>query len=656
MTFRSLAISNIKGNWRSYSAYFLSSVFSVAIFYLYAAFIYHPGIVNGHIIGASGVKTAMELCLYLIIIFSFFFVLYSNSAFLKTRKKEFGLYSLFGMTRNQLRKMVIYENTAISLLAIATGIGIGMLFSKLFFMTISALLQMEQSMPFAMPSRAIWITAIGFFSLFFFLSIWSSFRIGKVEIIELLQAGQRPKGELVYSKWLVLVAVVCLAASYSMAYIMDGFSFILLSLPILITVVIGTYFLLTQLSIFLLKLAKRKPSFYYKRTNLLTYAQLGYKIRDNARILFTVSILSAVIMTAMSTVYIMSIQMRDDALEIYPHTMSFAAPSQQIEQLLDEKQLEEKIAAANIEVAFKDKYSGILLDNSTIELQMMNKKGVNKPFHWDQSISFIIAESDYNNLAQHLKLPKTSLHDGELVFIGSSYEYIDHSFKQGTFQSTIESQIWNVDIVQWIDGNIMNKTLPYVGYTLVANDEMFQQLSRNTNKEQTITVIGYELKNWTKTTSFMNELKADLTPEQLEISSIGRLAAYNEANTISGLTLFIGLFISLLFFLAAGSMIYFKLFTELSEDRSHFRSLHRIGMTKAETKRIVVSQIAIIFFVPCVIGIVHALFAMQSLDNIMMSSNWLYSFVIIGIFILMQYIYFLAASRSYMKGLMRSEG
>src|SRR5690625_3721870 len=103
MKFRHLALKNVKGNWHQYIAFFLSCTFSVMIFYIFASFIYHPDVVGGHISGGEGVRNGLLACEYIIIIFSFFFVLYSVSAFIKSRKKEFGLLSLFGMTQGQIR-------------------------------------------------------------------------------------------------------------------------------------------------------------------------------------------------------------------------------------------------------------------------------------------------------------------------------------------------------------------------------------------------------------------------------------------------------------------------------------------------------------------------------------------------------------------------
>ena len=437
MTFRSLAFSNIRGKWRSYSAYFMSSVFSVMIFYIYAAFLAHPGVMGGQILAAEKVRQGMEFCEYVIVIFSFLFVLYSNSAFLKTRKQEFGLFSLFGMTRLQIRKLLIYENMAIATISILTGIGLGILFSKLFFMALSNLLRMNSSIAFTMPLQAIWLTAGGFFMLFTFISLWTALRVSKLEIAEMLRVSHQPKGQPVHSPWLALLAVVCVGAAYVMALLLSPANLDLFVLPILLMILIGTYLLFTQLSIMLLKAIQKRYSIYYHRTNMIVFAQLSHKMKDNARMLFIVSILSAVILTVSSAFYIL-------------------------------------------------------------------------------------------------------------------------------------------------------------GYT----------------------------------------------------------AQYDDLKEKAALMKFIGLFISLLFFIASGSITYFKLFTELQEDQMQFQALTRIGMTEDEIRKIVVTQIGLIFFVLCIVGIAHSLVAMKALDNLLQSSNWIYSFVVIGIYLAMQTVYFLVTCSSYMKSIL----
>lgn len=74
----------------------------------------------------------MYLCEFVIIIFTFIFSNYSITTFLKSREKEFGLLSMFGLTKTQIRRYVMFENITISIVSIITGLFFGTLFSKLF--------------------------------------------------------------------------------------------------------------------------------------------------------------------------------------------------------------------------------------------------------------------------------------------------------------------------------------------------------------------------------------------------------------------------------------------------------------------------------------------------------------------------------------------
>lgn len=653
MTFRSLALSNVRGNWRSYSAFFLSSVFSVMIFYIYAAFIYHPGVLSGAIMQADKVRSGMMYCLYLIIIFSFLFILYSNSAFLKTRKQEFGLFTLFGMMKSQLRKLVVYENMAIAVMAIGAGIGLGILFSKLFFMALGALLEMEESISFAVPLKAVFMTAGGFFLLFLVISIWTVIRMGRTEIIDMLGAARKPKGKLVYSRWLVLLTAACLVSGYAMAMLMSADSFLLLSLPILVTVVVGTYFLFSQFSILFIRWIQNRKSLYYNRTNMLIFAQLGYKIRDNARILFVVSILSAVILTAMGTVYIMQIESKEQISSGNPYSLAYVEKGLHSEEVIEQEKLREIVQADGFNIVKEAKVVGIALgqfhitfDGSSREFGWDNWEGMNK----DHSI-LIISATDYNKLAKQHGEPMIEAESGKLSLLYS--DNFGTTFGPGTATGVVGGEPFVMPVAGTVDADVANTWISSNYYTMVLDDLSFVNLISGIPEEEQRVFYGIELDNWEKAAPTVSKLR-ELVPESKRGDiDFTRPERYAEITTSTSLTLFIGLFISLLFFIAAGSMIYFKLFTELQEDQMQFRGLIRIGMTRKEIRRIVVSQIAIVFFIPCLVGIVHALFAMAALDNMMESSNWLYSFVVIGVYIVMQTLYFLLASGTYMKTMLR---
>ncbi|MUT44615.1 ABC transporter permease, partial [Acinetobacter baumannii] len=92
-----------------------------------------------------------------------------------------------------------------------------------------------------------------------------------------------------------------------------------------------------------------------------------------------------------------------------------------------------------------------------------------------------------------------------------------------------------------------------------------------------------------------------------------KAGTYYDTVQLPSLSLFIGLFIAIVFFVAAASFLYFRLFTDLDEDRERYRSLAKIGLSEREMAQSVTIQLAILFFFPFVIAVMHTLFALRTL-------------------------------------------
>src|SRR5690625_4964685 len=106
MTFRQFTFNNVLRNKRLYIAYFLSSLFTVMTFFTFAIFAFHPEIASTdtQLEAIQGMAVAGGI----IYVFSFFFILYSMSSFLQSRKKEFGVLMTQGMSQLQLSCMVFF--------------------------------------------------------------------------------------------------------------------------------------------------------------------------------------------------------------------------------------------------------------------------------------------------------------------------------------------------------------------------------------------------------------------------------------------------------------------------------------------------------------------------------------------------------------------
>lgn len=632
MNFRTFALSNIRGNWQRYTAYYLSSSFAVTIYFIFALFIFHPDIANGGV--ADHIRKQLIFCEVIIIIFSFFFVLYSNSAFLKSRKKEFGLLFLFGMTKRQVHRLVLYENTVISLLAIGSGLLAGMLLSKLFFMAIGLLLGVSAPLPFVIAPQAVFVTFVSFFILFELLTAVSLFQVGKSEIVELFQAAKKPKTLPAYSVWLGMMAVVCLAAGYYLAW-NRGDQIVMT--PILILVLIGTYYFFTQSSIAVLQKLTRLPAVYYKRTNLLVISQLVFRLKDNARTFYAVTVLAAVVLTASGAFYIYYQGMKDSTVLRYPHTFSIVESGQVPPNESVSRTVEPFLSEQRFRIADQDKVSGWLV----------SVEGEDQPL-------FLIPAAHYNERANKMaRVDPLMLEKNEAIIVTPYPELEKIEQKKAVdLNVSIGEQTFSLNVGERRHIPVLNQrdasVVPSLSSMelLVVNDDDYEAMRPFVANNKMITYYGYELSNWENSEQAIQQLKKTL-PQNVILSS--RVGNYLQKKEGAALLLFIGLFISLLFFIAAGSFLYFKLFTELQEDHDLYKALARIGVSAREMNKIATTQISLMFFLPFLIGALHASFALKVLGNILGIDVWYYGTVVFGIYFVMQLVYFMLSRRTYLR-------
>ncbi len=98
-------------------------------------------------------------------------------------------------------------------------------------------------------------------------------------------------------------------------------------------------------------------------------------------------------------------------------------------------------------------------------------------------------------------------------------------------------------------------------------------------------VRGYEIKDWEESMETAAKIeKMSNNPDHNQLQT--RAPIYQEMKQGSILILFIGLFVSLLFFIVQGSMMYLRVFTNLEDKKIQIHALHRLGLTKKEIRQI----------------------------------------------------------------------
>ncbi|NEU04293.1 FtsX-like permease family protein [Clostridium senegalense] len=642
MTLRSIAYKNIKGNLNKYIMYYLSNTLVVMVFFIFANFIFNPEVKNIKTMGNLGLLSIqiMYLCEFIILTFTVVFTLYSISTFLKSRAKEFGLLSMFGLTKSEIRNYIMFENLIVSLASIATGIVFGALFSKLFFMAISAILKLNLEIPFSISTKALIITLVCFIILFQLIGFVASHNVKNNNIIELLKGSRIAKPSPEFSKYKAILSIILIFLGYIIAA-SSSTLIILTMFPILILVVTGTYLLYSQFSVYFTNKLQENKLIYYKGINMITLSQIIYKLKDNAKILFIVSILSSVTLTASSCIYSLQKSMQKEIQLNSPQDISFIESGLNSHDIIIPEEIESILNSSDHNITFKSKV--ILIKALNTDDSMNNSFSNKKDF-------YIMSNSEYNILATEFEKTPLNLNYDDIVI----HSYSNMNPKNEKLFSNIK--YLNLDIEGFnekfkikdeIIGGIINSDEKNANIAII-NDSNYEKILNRIPDESKYVYYGYNINDWINSSDIVSQIKSMVSKDKETMFNERVLGFLTFMNGMS-LFFFIGTFIAILFFIATGSILYFKMFTEIQKDKQEFISLKKMGMSKDEVKTIISIQCFIMFFLPFVVAFSHTAFAIKSLSNLLGESLSIYLLTIVAIYLLLQTSYYFFSKSIYTK-------
>jgi len=624
---------------RTYAAHFLSSTFSIMIFFTYALLLFHPdlqgGLTNGSATMAELGTVGMRISQALIFLFSFFFLLYSVSAFLKTRKKEFGILMMHGMSPSQLNTLIFLENMIIGTASIVSGILIGLIFSKLILLLSANLLAIEKGLPFYVPIKAIAMTAGAFFILFLLISLFTSKMVKVNQLIELMKAEEKPKPAPKASWRQALLSLLFIGTGYGCVFyfvgtVKDNLNPIPLVFGVLCTIV-GTYYLFSQLSVFVLDRLKKNERLFFKKTNLLTISELVYRMKDNATMFFMLAVISAVAFTGIGT-----------CLSIgHPGLIGMTKPQFAFTYLsLGENPQEE----AHIEE----------IKRQLTKAGMSYQVGAVTPKSTEPR-STIIKLSEYNLLAKSLGYQTETLQNEQETFVVPGSNREKNKYQQGMGIPT------NVEILQGdrILSLTVKKAVPYLvvpealGASFVVSDSLYNSIS---GREDIPTKkhYGFFVKDWTETKDVAKQLNTKLMQKEKQGSKYRFYSLYTESQMfkqLNGLLLIMSLLVGIVFFTFAASLLYFRLYADLERDQQQYEMIAKVGLSKEELKQIVTRQLTLMFFLPILVAVMHSGVAFLALQKLLDFSILNISMLVFAGFIGIQILYFLIVRHGYLRQL-----
>ena len=205
-----IAYNNFKSNIRTYTAFFISMVFSVVVLTNFELLQYGEAI---KVLQGENAKFTSAVLISVIVILSvflFFFIWYATNIFLKNRSKEIGILSFMGLDLYTIGKIYFIESILIGISSCISGIIIGIITSRFFQSIIIKLSGFDIKLASILSFKAIISTIIIFMAIFTIMTIKGFITICRSSVINLINSSKKEEKTPKVGLGLYLLAIVSL--------------------------------------------------------------------------------------------------------------------------------------------------------------------------------------------------------------------------------------------------------------------------------------------------------------------------------------------------------------------------------------------------------------------------------------------------------------
>lgn len=616
-----IAADGIRKNGRIYVPYIVTSMLMIAVFY-----IMHLLGFSDIMKGFSGSGTAREMLQFgsfIMAIFGTIFLFYTQSTLIKGRFKEFGIYSVLGMNKRNLIKVIFFETVMTWAISMTGGILAGIGLSKLAELGFEKMIEADVNYGFIISGESLVKTFIVFSIIFGLIFLNAARQILFSRTINLVnsdKAGEKPPK----ANWVVgILGLLILLAGYAISLKIESpMSALLFFFVAVILIIIGTYLVLIAGSVVLCRLLQKNKSYYYKTNHFVSVSSMAYRMKRNGAGLASICILLTMILVTISSTAALYFNTEETLRNHYPSQIDIMAHNDGLfEDYKDAAaRLENDVNKAAEESGTKvidpkalSHYtlSGYLDENGAVDLELDPYATLNMTLDYDRIVvvSFYDVE-DYNRLANK----------NESVPSGKILLGVDGNYQAGD-EITVGKKTFGIEKkIDLNDGGFKTciGSNPVTNLVLIVDDlneavDAYKDIKDTHNSNLLIWTWNYYFDTELDSQGQMDlskkinaEVMVDVGEERaIEPYSTSRENEREDFVSTFGGLFFLGILLSSIFMVSCVLIIYYKQISEGFEDQSRFSIMQKVGMTKENIKKSINSQMLTVFLIPILFACLH---------------------------------------------------
>ena len=626
-----LAITTIRKNRKLYLPYILTCIGMITMFYIISSLCDNP--LYKEMGGGGSLNMIMHLGQFVVAVFAFIFLFYTNSFLVRRRNREFGLYNVLGMDKSRLATIATWEALIIGVISLVSGLFLGILLSKLADMGLMKVIRHETTMDFRIPYIAVVMTLLVFVVIFLVILVSSFIKIRRTNALNLMNSenvGEKPpKGNFL----IAVTGIILLGGAYVIAVSikspLDALSVFFIAV---IMVIIATYMLFTTGSVTLCRVLKKNKGYYYKKSHFVSVSSMSYRMKRNGAGLASICILCTMVLVVLSSTVSLFIGSEESFKTRYPMDLCYEINAPRGDKLSDDSiskvrdMIDEELDAAGLNpssvldyeyASFYGNLDGgnLKFENPEVGVRLISVEAYNKMTGKDLQIAADAAlvtciRTEYNQ-------DKIKIGDSrEIRIIGTA----DDIQTKGIFAADI---------------------LPSIYLVVGDFDGVLDELNSTQSKDFSIVFMCAD--SWSYSFNVDGDIETQLKMHETISNKLGKMndqdLFYSYSNECAekvrddfyesfGGLFFIGVLLSIVFMFATVLIVYYKQITEGYEDQKNFQIMQMVGMNKDDIKKSINSQVLTVFFAPLIFAVLHMSFAFPLIWKMLQMFN-LYNLTLI---------------------------
>ncbi len=662
-----LAMQNVKKSFKDYMIYFLTLAFSICLFYSFNSFQAQQAVMDLSKSQADiidSVMMIMQILSVFVAVVLGFLVIYANNFLIKRRKKELGLYTLLGMPKSRISRILVYETFIVGLLSLAVGLLSGFFVSQLLTVITANLFEVNLHYAFIFSFDAMLLTVIAFALIFLVIMIFNTLILNRYKLIDLIHADQKHEMLKIKNIYISIILFVLsvLILGYTYHYALTQGINALNHLEIIAPLgILGTILFFMSLAGFLLRFVQSSKSLYYRKLNMFVLRQINASVNSNFLSMSIVCIMLLFSIGALATGSNLNRTINNTLLNATPYDYTLTSVINDETQLADFSNMT-KLLQLNPEdiksESFVHEYqSDIKL--KTYQKQIEALLGEANESFYEQSLE-VISLSEFNELRRQYELEPIALSDEE-CYVFTSVEMLKELIDEIITQEQELKLYGKLLKIQNTDYEMINlgtsANTGTAALAVVVNDDAIPKDTPLNSVYWNVTLSeradSSNFKDYMdeKITAFNDTAYANQQPLLNSYSSVTAEYVKENSKGLSVIMTYIGLYLGLIFLMASAVILALQQLSQASDNKQRYLILNKLGAEKRMVNQSIFFQLSIYFFMPLLLAIVHSIVGIQVVNSIVVafgrSDLFMASLITGGIILLIYGAYFLITYAGY---------